>query len=392
MERQALELRDVHHTKVCYSRQTYCGHPSQAGLHNFGNGEIAMIHNHAVCAYGDEEDVSHGVYFREGVFLLQRSFDHGETWKREDDQVVWDNAWSETKKNMIHAEALKRGVEREEIDLSSPDAFTFFKRSKAKGKDSQGNDNHETFAFRSADRGHTWEQVPTRFPTPSGFSSVLVDGYPPVLFPDGTLGVIADLDQSHLAYYVTDNNGLSWHYITMVARDPNERFGRFAYQRMLRLPGGRLQCYMVHLAGMRSQLLEMNYSDDGGMSWSEPVPIVRWGESPWAKLPRDRAWKESMSGPLYRSPWPLLLNDGRIAVIFARRKSPYGMGVMVSEDEGATWSAEAVIRADGSDWDIGYPVATQLDDGRIFTAYYFMENDGNNFGGTRYIAGSFFGV
>ena len=66
------------------------------------------------------------------------------------------------------------------------------------------------------------------------------------------------------------------------------------------------------------------------------------------------------------------------------------MGLILSEDDGATWSAEAVIRADASDGDLGYPVATQLDDGRIFTAYYFMEADGNNFGGTRYIAGSFF--
>ena len=47
-------------------------------------------------------------------------------------------------------------------------------------------------------------------------------------------------------------------------------------------------------------------------------------------------------------------------------------------------------RADASDWDLGYPVATQLDDGRISTAYYYMENDGNNFGGTRHITGSFF--
>ena len=66
------------------------------------------------------------------------------------------------------------------------------------------------------------------------------------------------------------------------------------------------------------------------------------------------------------------------------------MGVVVSEDDGATWSTEAVIRADASDGGLSYPVATQLDDGRIFTAYYFMEDDGNNFGGTRYIAGSFF--
>ena len=66
------------------------------------------------------------------------------------------------------------------------------------------------------------------------------------------------------------------------------------------------------------------------------------------------------------------------------------MGLIVSEDDGATWSNEAVIRADGSDGDLAYPVATQLDDGRIFTAYYFMEDDGNNFGGARHIAGSSF--
>ena len=84
------------------------------------------------------------------------------------------------------------------------------------------------------------------------------------------------------------------------------------------------------------------------------------------------------------------LQDGRIVVLFARRKPPTGIGLIVSEDEGATWSAEAIVRDDGSGSDLGYPVATQLDDGRIFTAYYFMEDDGNGFGGTRHIAGSFF--
>jgi hypothetical protein len=51
-----------------------------------------------------------------------------------------------------------------------------------------------------------------------------------------------------------------------------------------------------------------------------------------------------------------------------------------------------VIRAYASDWNPAYPVATQLDAGRIFTAYYYIQNDGNNYGGTRYIAGSVFGV
>ena len=258
--------------------------------------------------------------------------------------------------------------------------------------DLHGNQNHETHAFRSADRGRTWEEVPTRVSPPTGFSSVLVDGYPPVQFADGTQAVAADLDQSQLAFYATDNNGLEWHFLAMMARDPNEAVGRFAYQRMLQLPGGRLQCYALNIAGWRRNILVMLHSDDGGFTWSEPRVIVAWGESPWASLTKEHVWSEAISGPLYRSPWPLLLRDGRIAVIFGRRKPPYGMGVIVSEDEGETWSGEAVIRADASDWDLGYPVATQLDDGRIFTAYYFMESDGNKFGGTRYIAGSFFEV
>ena len=77
-------------------------------------------------------------------------------------------------------------------------------------------------------------------------------------------------------------------------------------------------------------------------------------------------------------------------VLFAWRKRHPGIGLIVSEDDGATWPAEAIVRDDGSGGDLGYPVTTQLDDGRIFTAYYIMEDDGNDFGVTRHIAGSFF--
>jgi hypothetical protein len=200
------------------------------------------------------------------------------------------------------------------------------------------------------------------------------------------------MDQYYVAVYGTDDNGLNWRYLALLPRDPDSQSGRMCYPRMLRLPGGRLQCYMLNLAGQRNNVIVLTCSDDGGFSWSTPKPIVAWGQSPWARLSREHVWSGAMPGPPYRSPWPLQLRDGRIAVIFGRRVAPYGMGLIVSEDEGETWSAEAVIRADGSDWDLAYPVATQLDDGRIFTAYYYMQNDGNNHGGTRYIAGSFFGL
>ncbi|MBN2560809.1 MAG: exo-alpha-sialidase, partial [Phycisphaerae bacterium] len=96
---------------------------------------------------------------------------------------------------------------------------------------------------------------------------------------------------------------------------------------------------------------------------------------------------------VYRSPWPMLLADGRILVLFARRRFPYGIGGTISEDGGKTWSEEFVIRAGGcSVPDIGYPVACQLEDGRIFTAYYYNMPGGTRLTSVRYIAGTFFRV
>jgi hypothetical protein len=123
--------------------------------------------------------------------------------------------------------------------------------------------------------------------------------------------------------------------------------------------------------------------------------------SPW--LPDDRFYDEELT---HRSPTPLVLRDGRILILFARRISPRrGIGAIVSEDGGANWSPDMILRDDPSvstttkvrgvpcDYsDIGYPLATELEDGRIFTAYYFLVNDGNNFGGSRFIAGSFFRI
>ena len=49
------------------------------------------------------------------------------------------------------------------------------------------------------------------------------------------------------------------------------------------------------------------------------------------------------------------------------------------------------IRKDGASWDLGYPVATQLEDGRVFTAYYYTV-EGSHSDAVRFIAGTFFRV
>ncbi len=396
-------IADLRHTRLCYRQDHYCGHPRQLPFRNHGNGEIVVGHYHAPSRYATRDDVSHSSttgYFSRAKMLLQRTLNHGETWRPEDEVVIGDNSRSLAERRAIMRRADDPEVARETIDITGPDAMVSFARQVTGPEDDREQATFECLAFRSGDRGRTWETVPTRVAPPPGYSYIAIDGAAPTRFADDTLVVPAWLDNRNtggphpfdaaiVALYGSDDQGLSWQFLSEVVREPTGR-GRPGYANLLMLPGGRLQCYFNRIGGLRHSL-EMTASDDGGYSWSTPQPLVVWGQSPWAALGRQHVWEGAAhKGPLYRSPWPLRLRDGRIVVLFGRRKQPFGMGLIVSEDDGATWSAEAVIRADASDWDLGYPVATQLDDGRIFTAYYFMEDDGNGFGGTRHIAASFF--
>ena len=95
MNQRSPELTDVKHTKVCYSKERYWGHPRQSGIFNYGNGEIAVLHSHASSRYQVLHDIDHSFtkgYASRAKILLQRSVDHGETWPRENDMVVWDES------------------------------------------------------------------------------------------------------------------------------------------------------------------------------------------------------------------------------------------------------------------------------------------------------------
>ena len=68
--------------------------PRQCGIFNFGRGEIAVLHNHALCGYQKLTDIQHdfGGYHSRSTLLLQRSTDGGRTWPGEDEVEVWNEA------------------------------------------------------------------------------------------------------------------------------------------------------------------------------------------------------------------------------------------------------------------------------------------------------------
>ena len=82
-------LKDVEHVHICGEADTFCAHPRQGGIFNFGNNELAVIHYHAPCQYDTPESVKHdwGGYHSRAETVLQRSFDGGVTWPK-DQEVV----------------------------------------------------------------------------------------------------------------------------------------------------------------------------------------------------------------------------------------------------------------------------------------------------------------
>jgi len=378
------KLASVEHVKLHGDRASYCGHPRQCGIFHFGQNEIAVMHNHAPCAYQKPTDVQHdfGGYHSRSVVLLQRSMDGGRTWPGENEVEVWNEAAPAEDRRKFLLSAFTSPLDS--IDLSKPESIVMFPRTFF-GPIRYGAYEMIAFGLRSRDKGRTWEKVPTVLVPPPGCYSATPDNTPIVrldrtlLFPMRTFGGRDGVD-----LYASTDNGLSWRYRTHIC-EPHD------YPALIKLKSGRLQCYNYPLG--------MCYSDDGGKTWTRRKLIQPAGPSPW--LPQDSFYDEPWT---HRSPTPLALRDGRILVLFARRISTRrGMGVIVSEDGGETWSPDLILRDDPSvsnttkirgqqvDYsDIGYPLAVELEDGKIFTAYYYLLPDGNNFGGSRFIAGSFF--
>lgn len=77
-------------------------------------------------------------------------------------------------------------------------------------------------------------------------------------------------------------------------------------------------------------------------------------------------------------PHMLILKNGVLLSTYGYRWRPFGIRGSVSYDNGIIWDVknEIIIRDDGDNEDLGYPVSVQLKDGKILTVYYF--NQGKN--------------
>ncbi len=206
-----------------------------------------------------------------------------------------------------------------------------------------------SFVHISTDNGHTWElSVPLD-----------IGPYRGAFSPKGAIElsngevVLAlgshEHDPSAASFVVrSSDHGRSWQRPTEAARVPGLIFSEPS---VVATSNDRL------LLMSREEVNGCVYqsdSADGGLTWSAPTQL------PFSGYPVHC----------------IRLLDGRLVMVYGRREEPFGIGAVISEDDGVSWGPELVIRDDLANDNLGYPSVIEYQPGRLFTAYYGEDHDG----------------
>ncbi len=329
----AAEDDAIHHSVVYQKEGEFAGWPANYGIWNWGDEIVVgfVVGYHKKNPRGGH-DIDPD---KPSVPRQARSLDGGETW------TVEIPTYLDEEGNEADPVEL-----RESIDFSNPDVALRFK---------DGN------WYFSLDRCHSWEgpiELPTfGRPNLQARTDYLVEG--PLRVTAFVAAGKTDTPQEGQPLCIrTIDGGLTWDLVGWIGPEPPKDYGYAIMPATVRV-GEQGYLSMIRRGGVfdgrRRWWVEPYLSPDDGKSWyllNEPV-IENSGNP--ATLTR--------------------LENGSIAMAYGMRRSPYGIRVQLSEDDGQTWSRVTGIRSDGKSWDIGYPRTVQRADGKCVTVYYYHNSE-----------------
>lgn len=371
---------DVEHAVVYRRDDEFTAWPYTMGFWETGSGELVQCVMTLDADYGDPANVSHdqlGERKGRGTRIVTvRSSDRGRTWS----EPAFD----------VYPSIRASDTDRPD-DLSPFGPIDYLDGDTLLGNSTTdfGKPEGRSFVRVSKDAGHSWSPA-AELPLDGldsllGINSALVR-------PDGRAllfltSVSTDGWTRRPLVYGSTDDGTEFHFLSFITpkEDPfgaadgdwqsTYRFGghRWFYPRGVLLRSGRILCTLRSQRDPRGVMwTEVYASDDGGLTWSFLSRVNDFG-----------------------APGSLVeMSDGRLVVVYGYRQKPYGIRAVVSDDEGATWGPELVVRDDGGSWDLGYPNAFEVEPGVVGAVYYFNRRDDaiQANGGVRHIARSIFRI
>jgi len=324
------------HVEVFRRPGRFAGWPANHGAWSWGNEllvgfEIGSFrksaHSHAI---DYDSPVRH---------VLARSLDGGETWSIEEPEGLRPPPGT----RMAGVPALPGDRELTDcpggVDFSHPDFMLSARMTDIHAGQSR-------FCY-SMDRGKTWMgpyRVPNfGLPGTAARTDYLING-------KHDLTMLLTVPKSNgregrVLCVRTRDGARTWQMQAYVCPEPKGR--EYAIMpSSVRLPSGKIVTAIRY-----RDFIEVYCSDDGGHTWRF----------------LSRAADKTGGNPASM----IRLLDGRLVLTYGYRRKPYGIRARISPDEGKTWGPDIVLRADGGNWDLGYPRTMQRADGKLVTVYYF---------------------
>jgi hypothetical protein len=361
----------IEHTVAYRNEGEFCSWPFSGGMWQFADGEIAVGFTRAPVDYSNPKTLSHSrVECEAGTHSLVRSYDGGKTW--DGDNV--DDVYSRPAYDHVVAEAPRAEGQGGPYDPRA-DGYML---GCGFGNPFSEKPAH-AYTSVSTDRGKSWS-APLRLPTwlpgcGDRRTWSFATGRPSyVLRDDGMLllfaaasrtpkGAAWGLDAAPVIYASPDG-GAYWGFLGEIELENPHPLACTPYPMIRR--DGAILCAVRRQYSTPAAFTQVYISEDNGLRWRCLSRVNEWG-----------------------APANLVeLADGRIVCVYGYRQKPYGIRARVSEDGGATWGAELILRDDGGSWDLGYPRTLLLADGTLVTAYYFNRTSDSvqQDGGVRHIA------
>jgi hypothetical protein len=161
----------------------------------------------------------------------------------------------------------------------------------------------------------------------------------------------------------TTDGGLTWSKEALVSRvtEPSEtRHDVALMPATVRVSPTKLVCCIRNFTAYpKKGWIDCRVSTDNGRTW---------------KLASTPVGDEAGTTP----PALLKLPDGRLVLTYGYRKptkGPTSIRAKISQDQGATWGEELILRTGDGDEDIGYTRNALRPDGKIVTIYYWQEDE-----------------